>query len=168
MKMIDNWIDKIIRLLWYPISILSRKKLREEWLITIRQFVKFGIVGVSNTTLSYLIYIGVLMILKRLEVLLNLDYFVAQFAGFFISVLWSFWCNNRYVFNDKSGSHHSMLESLFKTFMSYVFTGLLLSSFLLWMWVDVFNISEFAAPLINLLITVPLNFLLNKFWAFKK
>jgi len=38
---------------------------------------------------------------------------------------------------------------------------------LLWLWTDVIGISKFLAPLISLLITVPVNFLMNKFWTFK-
>jgi putative flippase GtrA len=33
--------------------------------------------------------------------------------------------------------------------------------------VNYLNISEFIAPILNLIITIPLNFLLNKFWAFR-
>ena len=29
------------------------------------------------------------------------------------------------------------------------------------------HVSEFVAPIINLLISVPINFVINKFWAFR-
>lgn len=35
-------------------------------------------------------------------------------------------------------------------------------------WVQICYVSEWIAPIINLLVSVPLNFLINKFWAFKK
>jgi len=38
---------------------------------------------------------------------------------------------------------------------------------LLIFWVKVLHISEFIAPILNLLISVPLNFVINKYWAFK-
>ena len=60
------------------------------------------------------------------------------------------------------------MKALVKTFISYSFTGLFLSSVLLVLWVQVMHISEFVAPIINLLVTVPLNFIINKLWAFKK
>jgi len=60
------------------------------------------------------------------------------------------------------------IPALAKTYLSYAFSGLFLSSLLLYVWVDLCKISEFIAPLINLLVTVPLNFVLNKFWALKK
>ena len=35
-------------------------------------------------------------------------------------------------------------------------------------WVAVLPLSEFLAHVFNLLLSVPVNFLINKFWAFKK
>ncbi len=66
------------------------------------------------------------------------------------------------------GEHRSLLKSLLKTYVSYAFTGLFLSSILLIFWVRVLHISEFIAPIINLCVSVPLNFLINKFRVFKK
>lgn len=67
----------------------------------------------------------------------------------------------------KDGEHRSLLKSLLKTYVSYSFTGLFLNSILLVLWVQVFHINEFIAPIINLLVSVPLNFIINKYWAFK-
>jgi len=72
------------------------------------------------------------------------------------------------VFELKNGENRSLWKSLLKTYVSYSFTGLFLNSVLLFLWVDVFHISEYIAPFINLFINVPINFLINKFWAFKK
>lgn len=46
-------------------------------------------------------------------------------------------------------------------------TGLVLNNILLIVWVDIFKLNEALGPLINLLITIPLNFLLNKYWAYR-
>ena len=109
-----------------------------------------------------------LLLFQRLGILAGFDYIVAQVIQFFLSVLWSFYWNNRMVFKLKEGDHRSILKSLLKTYVSYAFTGLFLSSILLIFWVQVLHISEFIAPVINLCVSVPLNFLINKFWAFKK
>ena len=50
---------------------------------------------------------------------------------------------------------------------SYAFTGLLLANVLAYVWVDLLGISKFIAPLLTLVISVPVNFFLNKLWAFK-
>ena len=62
------------------------------------------------------------MLLKQANILHNVNYLVAHFVAFVLSVLW----------------------------------------------VQVFHISEFIAPIINLLVSVPLNFIINKFWAFRE
>ena len=67
----------------------------------------------------------------------------------------------------KEGQQRSMWKALLKTYVSYSFTGLFLCTALLVLWVQVLHISEFVAPLINLVVSVPVNFLINKFWAFK-
>lgn len=168
MKKIDKWIEKIILFFLNPICKVLHKELENEWVIICKQFVKFGIVGLSNTGLSYLIYTIVLLLLRQFSILKEVDYFVAQFVGFFISVLWSFWWNNKFVFTERTEEQYSVIKALAKTYLSYGFSGLFLSSLLLYVWVDLCKISEFIAPIINLIVTVPLNFILNKFWALKK
>ena len=59
------------------------------------------------------------------------------------------------------------LRTLIKTFCAYG-TNLLLGAVLLWLFVERLGISPFLAPILNLMITVPLNFVLNKFWVMKK
>lgn len=133
----------------------------------ISQFIRFGIVGVSNTVISYLLYSGSLLFFQRNNLFASFDYVVAQVIAFILSVLWAFYWNQKKVFTMKEGESRSVWKSLLKTYVSYGFTGLLLSTFLLYIWIDVLGISDFIAPLINLLITVPLNFIINKFWAFR-
>lgn len=127
------------------------------------QFIKFCFVGVSNTLLSYLIYVAVITMLKDSQ--LSYDYIIANVVAFILSVLWSFCWNRRYVFN---GSEENVFISLLKTYISYGFSGIVLSNLLSWVWIDIFNISKYIAPLFNLVLSVPINFLLNKYWAFKK
>lgn len=134
----------------------------------IMQFIKFGIVGLSNTLISYFLYSGGLLLLQRFKLFDQADYLIAQIVAFIVSVAWSFYWNNKYVFTMEQGKKRSIWKALLKTYISYSFTGLFLSSALLILWVQIFHISEFIAPIINLIITVPLNFVINKFWAFKQ
>lgn len=121
----------------------------------IKQFIKFGLVGVSNTLISlgtyYLLYF------------LGVNYLIANAAGFVISVLNSYYWNNKYVFKKTQNGN---LKPLIKTFMSYGVT-FLLSTALLFVMVQCAKISEVIAPVITLVITIPINFIMNKFWAFK-
>lgn len=119
------------------------------------QFIKFGIVGVSNTLISLLIY--------YILVYFKVNYIIANTIGFIVSVLNAYYWNNKYVF---CKSEKSNLKPLIKTFASYGVT-FMLSTVLLIIMVNYLNISEMIAPILNLIVTIPLNFLLNKFWAFK-
>lgn len=143
------------------------KPLTESRMEGVMQFVRFGIVGVSNTIISYVIYVVCLLFFQKMGILKNIDYIIAQVTQFVLSVLWSFYWNNRMVFTLKEGEKRSVWKALIKTYISYSFTGLFINSALLIVWVKVMHISEFIAPVINLLISVPLNFIINKFWAFK-
>ena len=135
---------------------------------TFIQFIKFGIVGLSNTLLGYVIYVVTLRILRAAQVFPEADIFLAQLVMFLLSVLWAFYWNNRMVFRAKEGEKRDWLPALLKTYVSYAFTSLFLSEALLALWVKVLGISAYIAPLINLLITVPLNFVLQKYWAFRE
>ena len=163
-----NLIEKIVRWCLTLVFRILKKDINESVVEGFLQFVKFGIVGVSNTVISYVLYAGCLMIFRGLGILSGIDYIIAQIVQFVLSVLWSFYWNNKFVFELKNGEKRSLWKALLKTYVSYSFTGLFLSSALLILWVQVCGISEFIAPIINLLISVPLNFLINKFWAFKK
>lgn len=134
---------------------------------SLMQFVKFGIVGVSNTVISYLLYTFTLIGLRTVGLFAGYDYLIATVISFVLSVLWSFYWNNKMVFVMEEGQSRNLWKALIKTYISYSFTGLFLNSVLMVLWVQVFHVSEFIAPIINLLVSVPVNFLINKFWAFK-
>lgn len=123
------------------------------------QFIKFGIVGVSNTLISLMVYYIVLWF--------NADWYLAgNVAGWVISVANAFFWNERYVFVQQQRDFRSTLKRIGKTYLSYGAT-FVLSTVLLYLEVDMWHWSAVIAPVVNLMITIPLNFLLNKFWAFK-
>lgn len=122
---------------------------------SIVQFIKFGIVGCSNTLISLSIY--------YILIYFNVNYIIANTIGFIVSVLNAYYWNKRFVFKTNKGKD---IRSLIKTFVSYGLT-FILSTLLLFVMVNQFGVSEIVAPIVNLMITIPLNFMLNKFWAFK-
>ena len=129
------------------------------------QFIKFGMIGVTNTVISYVLNVLVLLALKPLNV--SWDFIAGNMVAFILSVLWSFYWNNRFVFTVQEGQHRSIWRALLKTYVAYGFTGIILNNILSWLWINVLDISKFIAPLINLIISVPVNFIINKMWAFK-
>ena len=123
------------------------------------QFFKFGIVGASNTLIAYVIY--------SICVFIGIHYLLANALGFFISVLNAYYWSDRFVFKKGEGESRNAIWTLVKTYVAYGSTGLLLASILLYLYVDKLHISEYIAQLLVLVITIPLNFIINKFWSFK-
>lgn len=131
------------------------------------QFVKFGVVGVTNTVISYTLNVLVLFACAKLHIFERYDYILGNTIAFLLSVLWSFYWNSRYVFGLEEGEKRSPWKALLKTYISYGFTGIILSNILSYVWIRVFGISKYLASLINLVVSIPVNFLMNKLWAFK-
>lgn len=123
------------------------------------QFLRFCAVGVSNTTISYIIYAVLIYI--------GIHYILANTFGFFVSVLNAYYWNNRYVFKKGNQEKRNHIKVLMKTYITYGSSELILTSFLLYILIDYLGISEYVAQLLRLLITVPFTFLVNKFWSFK-
>lgn len=123
------------------------------------QFLKFGIVGLSNTLISLLVY--------YIFIWMNGAWYqIGNAVGWVVSVANAFYWNNKYVFADGKSGVWKTVKKLGKTYLSYGAT-FLLSVFLLYLEVDIWGWSSVVSPLINLLVTIPLNFLLNKFWTFQ-
>ncbi|MCL1843034.1 MAG: GtrA family protein [Defluviitaleaceae bacterium] len=130
-------------------------KTRDDFAAFIKQFFKFGVVGLSNTAVFLGSYYALLY--------LGMFYVLANIMGFALSVLNAFFWSRRFVFTE---SDKSPGRQLLKVYSSYGFTFLLSLGTLMIM-VEVLGVSEVIAPLINMCYTVPLNFILNKFWAFR-
>ena len=124
----------------------------------IKQFIKFGCVGVSNTIISYVVYL--------IGIKIGLHYLIASISGFFLSVVNAYYWNSKYVFKSQE-LNIPQYKVFLKTLCSYAGTGLILSNVLLIVFIDGIGMAEWLAPLLVNAINIPLNFLLNKFWANK-
>lgn len=124
------------------------------------QFVMFGLVGFSNTVISYSVYC--------ILVFIGVNQYVASISGFFASVINAFYWNNNFVFRKEEYEERSSVKAFIKLLVCYAVTGLVLQNILLWLCTDKFGINPYIAPIIILFITIPLNFVLNKFWSFTK
>ena len=135
---------------------------------TILQFVKFGIVGVSNTLISYSIeMLCYYVIFAGVAWGNTVKIAVTSALAFMVSVTNSYYWNNRYVFG--KGEQQSLVQHLaayVKTVICYGVTGLVLAP-LLKAWVSGMGVPYWAASMGTLIVTIPINFMLNKFWAFR-
>lgn len=151
---------------------------------SILQFIKFGLVGLSNTIISQIVYM--------IAVSLGAHYLVASIIAFIISVLNAFFWQNKFVFKEEKDKEQRVWwQVLLKTYAAYAFTGLLLNNLLLIMWIDLIKIEQFTpvltefvnniginmdnheiavdlAPILNIVVNVPINFVINKFWAYRQ
>lgn len=142
------------------------RRMEESKLLGIVQFVKFSIIGVSNLVVSYVVNVITLLLISAYQI--QYDYAIANIVAFLISVLWSFYWNNRLVFHLKEKSYRALIGALLKMYVAYGFTGIILNNILSWIWIDVISLSKLIAPLINAVIGLPVNFVLNKLWAFRE
>lgn len=156
--MISRFWKFVEDVLYFIICKLLRIRPSEEAWASIIQFAKFGIVGLTNNAISYIIYL--------ILIWLGMHYTPANIVGFTVSVFNSYFWNNKYVFETEG--QRIWWKTFLKTYISYAGTGIVLSNILLYLWIDILGISSVIAPLINLVITVPINFLVNKFWAYRK
>ena len=73
------------------------------------QFVKFGIVGLSNTLISYVVYVVL--------VFFSVYYLVASLIGFLVSVINAYYWNDRYVFKVEDAEKPAWWKIFLKTFI---------------------------------------------------
>ena len=125
----------------------------------------FALVGFSSALVNLGIYNLVLWALRSLVWFSGFDFLIAQFFGFVVSVAWAFFFNRRYVFCAPGAPWK---ESLIKVYITYSITGIGLSSLLSLMWVHWLGIPKEVVTVINDLLCFPVNFLLNKYWSFRK
>lgn len=129
------------------------------------QFIKFCLVGVTNTIIGYMIYLVIVWLLSPFQV--SWDYIAGNLMEYLLSVLWSFWLNEKLVFTLKENEERSKLKSLMKSYATYAFTGIVLNNVFAYVWIKKLGLSKYIAPILNLLASVPINFLLSKLWAFR-
>jgi len=140
------------------------------------QFVKFGIVGVTNFLVSLVVYYLVLWIFSQFPdgyhstaqliiFIFHYDYQIANILAFIISVLNAYFLNRFWVFHKEAKK--SSNGAILRFFISYGVT-FLLSLLLAWVWVELFSISKTWVPFLNAAIMTPINYFLSKYFAFRE
>ena len=167
MSKLWNIFERIVlSVLRFFLKIIGRE-LTEEGGQAFMQFVKFALVGVTNTVVSYLINAGMLFIMGKAELFPKTDIYIANTTAFFLSVLWAYFLSNRFVFKeDENKEKRVWWKTLIKTYLAYAFTGLGLSNLISYVGVEILGLNKYIPPLINLVVSVPINYVLNKFRAY--
>ena len=120
------------------------------------RFIKFGLVGVLNTLINWILFI-----------LLNsfgTYYIISNVIAYSISTLNSYLWNSKWVFKY---SGDNVKETSVK-FIVLNIIGLTLNTIILYLLVDIVGLNKLIALVITTGIVMILNYFINKLWVFKK
>lgn len=160
-------LERIVRAVLGAVLKLFKVTLTEAQWAGLLQFVKFGLVGVMNTAVDYITYLITLLIFEKTGLFGTKAYLVSTILGFLVSFFNMFYWNNAYVFKKKEDESRSALVSLVKLFLSYSLTGIIIKPGCMFILVDLVHVPNKIAPIPIMFITIPVNFLLSKLWAFR-
>lgn len=120
------------------------------------RFLKFGIVGVLNTLVNWIIF----FILNTL----GMYYIFSNIIAYSISTIHSYLWNALWVFKYKD---KASTDTTFK-FITLNVVGLLLNTVILYILVDLFNLNKMLGLIITTIIIMFINYAVNKIWVFKR
>ena len=128
MKLVD-----VLRILWMK--------------FTNKQFIKFVIVGIINTTVTYVIY---------LLIISYINYNIAYSLAYIIGILLSYFLNAKHVFNKKINIR-SFLKFPLVYLIQYLLNIILMNFFIIYL-----NVHINIAPALIIIISVPITFFLSR------
>ncbi len=123
------------------------------------EFIKFSVVGGFNTVIDFSIYFG----LTRNFIWFAQYYLAANALAFITANIFSFFVNKYWTFKVWQGSRWRQ----YLRFFTVSAVSLLAVEAVLYLLVSYFGIWDVAAKLVTLAVSVMINFLGSKFWAFK-
>jgi putative flippase GtrA len=119
------------------------------------QFVKFGIVGVSNTLLNFAVYTLLLKVF-------GVWYLAASAIGFSLGAVNGFLLNRRWTFEGHVG------DALTPVRWGVVQgCGLGLNEVLLYLWVGVVGVDKLVGQALAIVVVTTVTFLANRAWTFR-
>lgn len=120
------------------------------------RFIKFGLVGVLNTIINWILFI----LLNSIGVY----YIISNIIAYSISTLNSYLWNSKWVFKYTGDNVN---QTTFK-FITLNIIGLVLNTIILFLLVDIIKLPKIIALIIATGIVMILNYFINKLWVFKK
>ncbi|WP_342985692.1 GtrA family protein [Clostridium saudiense] len=120
------------------------------------RFVKFGLVGVLNTAINWIIFI----LLNSL----GIYYIISNIIAYTLSTINSYMWNSKWVFKYEG---KNIKETTFKFIILNVI-GLILNTCILYVLVDILGLSKIIGLIIATAIVMVLNYFINKLWVFSK
>lgn len=121
-----------------------------------RNLILYGIIGTFSASLDFVAF-------YTLTTVLGVYYLAANILSVTIGITISFILNRKYNFKVKD---NTIIR--FIIFISVGFGGLLLSSLLLYLFVEILSIEKIISKFLSIVFVVLMQFFMNKFLTFRK
>lgn len=120
-----------------------------------RELILYGIIGGFSASVDFIIY-------YILTTTINFHYLISNFISIIAGITISFFLNREFNFKTKN----KLIKRLL-IFLTFGFLGLIISSLLLYCFIEFFNLSKIMSKILSIVLVVILQFLLNKHITFK-
>lgn len=124
------------------------------------QFLKFAIVGVLNTITTIFVYV----FLTRFIPFFLTKLIIAEILSYGAGMIVSFKFNRRWTFREYWKTDYKEVLR----FLSTTLSALVANVFVFYILVNILKINDILSVIISALFTIAWNFLLSKYWVFKK
>lgn len=132
------------------VTILLNSNLKE-----ISNYIVFGILTTLVNVLSFYL----------LDNVIEINYLWANAIAIFISILFAYHTNRKYVFSSSSKNYNNILTEFFKFLSSRLVTGLL-DMLLMFFLIDYLAIENIKAKIIIQILIIVTNFIVSKYFVF--
>lgn len=124
------------------------------------EIINYLIVGVLTTLVSIIIY-------WLFTKLFHVNYMISNVISWIGSVSFAYVTNKKFVFKSKCDNEKDVFIEIYQFFKYRVFS-LVIDIFLMYLFVEVFNIDDMIAKVIVQFIVIALNYIFSKLFVFKK
>lgn len=126
-----------------------------EKVVELISIIKFGIIGISNTLINWIIF----FLLNLVEV----NYILANIIAYSLATINSYIWNSKWVFKYNNEKLVSSLK-----FIIVNLVGLILNTIILFILVDMFNINKIISLVMATGVVMIINYISNRLWVFKQ
>ncbi len=132
----------------------------KKMLVKYRELIMYGIVGVCTTVINMVVY------WLFSEVLL-VHYAVSNIIAWVLAVVFAFFANKLFVFENHGWSRTVLLHEAWTFFLSRA-ASLLADAAGMWLMIDVLAAPNMPSKLLVNIVVILINYVLGKFWVFSK
>lgn len=125
----------------------------------LKELISYGIFGVLTTIINIVVF----FLLDKLLI----PYTISTVIAWFISVLFAFYTNKKYVFKSSDNSKQALTKEV-TAFYSSRILSLLIDLGLMSLLINLLGINNLISKLISNVVVIVVNYILSKLFIFKK